>query len=83
MQVSVMYPKIAKKLYHRKPGQLIQICRNDFEVDNNFYLVTGVQVEKSIGIVNVRNGEYISQSVSTRTIAFDKAIIVPEGHDEC
>ena len=78
MKISSCYPSNAKKLYHRKPGDVIQFKNNDSTHDDAFYLVTRDRNETHYKVVKLTTGAIVTTSVTRRTVLYENAYMVPE-----
>ena len=82
MQIITVWPPKSIKLYHRKAGDVIQICNNDGSVDSNLYMVVDRKTGSKTEIVNLANGKLNNESVSCRTITFRNAALVPNYNED-
>ena len=89
MRISTVYPPNARKLFHARPGQIVQIACNDGTVDNAFYMVINTvanerrnEGKKWQSLVNIKTGIITESSVTARVVQFPKATMVPEGYGE-
>lgn len=88
MKVIQVYPSDALKLWHRKPGDVVRICKNDVSVpDNDLYIVTDNETFVNlVNLVNLVTGEIRSYHTSSRCIHYKKAAVylngTTEGEDE-
>lgn len=75
MEVSTVYPRKAKKLWHVPPGTLFQITPNDGTTDHSFYLMTNAGSSSHASVVNIRTGHLSLINKSKRAVEYSDAKI--------
>jgi len=75
MFTSRCYPKNARKLCHRRPGDVVTLSYNDGRKDTAFYMVID-QVHHNL--VNLQTGETQWTHTSTRCVHYPDACLDAE-----
>lgn len=83
MRILNLYPKEAEKLYHRKPGDVLCLTKNDDSMpDNDIYMVlksSSANRTRSVKLVSLLTGQVSTRSVSCRCVHHKKATLLLTG----